>query len=144
MNEYQKEKASYIKRFGKKAWQQYQKNKRLRKVNKNPLRQLLLDARKRAKVKNIEFTIPINTTTLTIPETCPVLNIPLRRAEGTLGGSANSPSIDRIDNNRGYTEDNVRIISKRANSLKSDGTLDELERVVQYIKNNIVSVPRKN
>ena len=35
-------------------------------------------------------------------------------------------SPDRIDNERGYTKDNVWLVAARANSLKSDMTLDDL------------------
>ena len=35
-------------------------------------------------------------------------------------------SCDRIDNERGYTLDNVWLVAARANSLKSDMTLDDL------------------
>lgn len=134
MSEYQREKTSYIRRYGEAAWKQYQKEKRLRKENKNPIKTMLLDARASAKKRGIEFSLPIYTTTLTIPETCPVLGIPLYRCRGKFGGGPNSPSIDRIDNTKGYVEGNVRIISRRANCLKSDSTLDELERIVLYMR----------
>jgi len=136
MNEYQREKASYIKRHGVKAWKQYLKAKRIRKENKNPIRCMLIESRRSAKRRGIPFHLPIYNTTLTIPDTCPVLGIPLYKVRGIMGGGPNSPTIDRIDNTKGYIEGNVRIISKRANSLKSNGTLEELERIVKYIKDN--------
>jgi len=33
-------------------------------------------------------------------------------------GSANAPTLDRIDNNKGYILNNVRFISRSANSKK--------------------------
>ena len=60
-----------------------------------------------------------------IPEKCPVLGIPLGGVTSR-GGSDNSPSVDRIIPENGYIRGNVRIISKRANVLKNNGTLDEL------------------
>ena len=50
----------------------------------------------------------------------------------TLGSSEDliekqyAASPDRIDNERGYTKDNVWLVAARANSLKSDMTLDDL------------------
>ena len=40
-----------------------------------------------------------------------------------------APTIDRIDNAVGYVPGNVRIISQRANVLKSNGTDKELEAI---------------
>lgn len=44
----------------------------------------------------------------------------------------NAPSIDRFDNNKGYEKGNVAVISWRANNLKRDATLDELQKVVKW------------
>lgn len=45
-----------------------------------------------------------------------------------------TPSIDRFDNSRGYTPDNIRVISLRANIIKSDATADEVEAVLNYMR----------
>jgi hypothetical protein len=37
---------------------------------------------------------------------------------------------------QGYTDDNVRVISMRANTLKNDATLEELLKVVDYVQSN--------
>lgn len=67
------------------------------------------------------------------PTHCPVLGIALHAHRGERGGPRNdSPSIDRFDNSRGYVEGNMRIISGRANRLKSDGSPEELMRVALY------------
>ena len=46
------------------------------------------------------------------------------------------PSLDRIDSKRGYVRGNIAVISWRANTIKNDATLDELQRVVRWLKNN--------
>lgn len=43
------------------------------------------------------------------------------------------PSLDRIDTTRGYVRGNVCIISYKANSLKSNGSLHEFEAVLGYM-----------
>ena len=105
-----------------------QQLKELRK--EDPRRPMLSDARKRAKKKNLEFDLVIED--LTVPDFCPILGIPLFVAGGKR--TDNSPSLDRIDNSKGYTRDNVFVISFRANALKNDATLDELKSIVKYME----------
>jgi len=44
----------------------------------------------------------------------------------------NSPSLDRIDNSKGYVKGNVIVVSWRYNSLKKDGTPAELVAVALF------------
>lgn len=46
----------------------------------------------------------------------------------------NSPSIDRIDNLKGYTKENIKIISHRANAIKRDASVEEVEKILKYMK----------
>ena len=45
-----------------------------------------------------------------------------------------SPSLDRIDNTKGYVPGNLQVISYRANQLKSDGTLEEFRKLVAHLE----------
>jgi len=45
-----------------------------------------------------------------------------------------SPSLDRINNLLGYVKGNVHVISMKANRIKTDATVEELEQVVSYLK----------
>lgn len=110
---------------------QLQQMKELRK--KDPRRPMLSDARKRAKKKNLEFDLVIED--LTVPDFCPILGIPLFVAGGKR--TDNSPSLDRVNNSKGYTRDNVLVISFRANALKNDATLDELKSIVKYMEEHL-------
>jgi len=62
---------------------------------------------------------------------CPVLGIRLNQ------GDRNSvSSVDRIIPELGYVKENCRIISMKANMLKNNATVEELEKIIQYMKNN--------
>lgn len=84
-----------------------------------------------AKSRDIPFDLkPTDIDDIGIPITCPVLGITLAFNRGK--PLPNSISFDRIDSSKGYTRDNLVIISHRANSLKSNATLDEMKRLVEF------------
>lgn len=87
-------------------------------------------AKVRARKKNMVFDLAIED--IVVPEFCPVLDIPLVVGDGFR--SANSPSLDRVDSRLGYTRSNCRVISFKANTLKNDGTIEDHERVIAYMK----------
>jgi hypothetical protein len=70
-----------------------------------------------------------------VPQSCPILNIPLQ-INGRSGPRDNSPSIDRIDSQKGYVPGNVAWMSYRANRLKNDGTADEHRRIADWMEKN--------
>lgn len=80
-------------------------------------------AKRRAKYAGLEFDIEISD--INIPEYCPYLGIKLTKILGS-GVVWTNPSIDRIDNSMGYIKGNVQIVSRRANSVKQDLSIDEL------------------
>ena len=87
----------------------------------------------RAKKYNIPFDIDVED--IIVPEYCPVLGIKIvhHLGEGK-GYRPDCPSIDKIIPRLGYIKGNVRVISARANLLKNDATVDELERVLNNLK----------
>lgn len=98
----------------------------------NPAKYLWTVAKHRAKEKQIDFNITLDD--IIIPEKCPVLGIEIKRAHGHNTHKPNSPSIDRINNLLGYVKGNVRVISLKANYLKSNATLEELEKIVNDLR----------
>lgn len=82
---------------------------------------LWLRAKKRAAERRVPFRLAA--TEIIIPPSCPVLGIPLRVGERR---SPHSPSLDRIEPERGYVPGNVRVISDRANRLKGARDLQQL------------------
>lgn len=94
----------------------------------NARKVLLSNAKQRAKKSNIEFNLTKDD--INIPDTCPVFGFPLKREGKETWMYA--PSIDRIDNTKGYIKENIIIVSRRANILKKDATLDELRKLADY------------
>ncbi len=43
-------------------------------------------------------------------------------------------SIDRILSTKGYTADNIVVISQKANRMKNNGTLAEMESLVDFYR----------
>ena len=63
-----------------------------------------------------------------MPKVCPVLGIPLDSRDRN-----HTPSLDRLNNSKGYVPGNVAIISFRANTLKSDGTAEEHRLIADWM-----------
>ena len=87
-------------------------------------------AKLRARKKGLEFSVSIED--IQFPEICPLLG--LRLSYEDFGIRHNSPSIDRKDSSKGYTKENIWIISSRANMLKNNASLSELESLVKNLK----------
>lgn len=105
----------------------YRENERIT----NPKARMIRNAKCRANQMQIDFNI--TQEDIEIPTICPVLGIELR-ISNKKGGDDNSPSIDRIDNGRGYIKGNVRVISNRANKLKNNANVKELELVLEDLR----------
>jgi len=92
---------------------------------------IYMNAKARAKKAGIPFDI--ERKDVIIPDVCPVLGIKLFRESKDTWFHA--PSIDRINNDGGYTKDNIMVMSRRANILKKDATVDELIMIGKFYQN---------
>ena len=97
----------------------------------NPEKAMIQRARRRAKEMGLDFTL--TPTDIVIPVNCPVLGIALSRHDHDKDVS---PSLDRIDNTKGYIQGNVVVVSFKANRIKNNATIDELRKVVDYYGKN--------
>lgn len=97
----------------------------------NPARYLLAAAKSRAKKSGLPFSI--TESDISVGETCPVLGIPFKRG---VGGKPcdTSPTLDRIDNNKGYVSGNVVVISYLANRIKSSADATQIGKVASWLK----------
>ena len=90
--------------------------------------QMLAAAKHRAKKRNLEFDL--EAFDIIIPDYCPVFPyIKLERLN-----HATRPELDRKDNSKGYIKGNVFVISGKANGLKRDATVEDLEAILSYMK----------
>ena len=104
-------------------------------ITQKNLKTLYNQLKQGAKKRNIDFDLtPNDLNNLSFPITCPVLGIPLVFNRGSV--QDNSVSIDRIDSSKGYTIDNIVVVSNRVNKLKSNASLDEMVKIVNFYKQN--------
>ena len=104
--------------------------------NKEKIDYILAKCKTRSKTKNLSYQI--DKTMLIIPKYCPILGIEIKIDNNVVNDS--SPSLDRIDNTKGYTNDNICFISFKANSIKSFGTVEDHEKIIKYMKLNYTSL----
>lgn len=99
----------------------------------NPTWQIYRSAKARARKIGIDFSI--EESHIFIPEFCPALGIKLIPNIGNGGGASDaSPTLDRIDNNKGYVVGNIHVISYKANRMKTNSSLEELKLLVSYLE----------
>jgi hypothetical protein len=111
---------------------EYPRNYRKLLHRKDPRIRLRGGARERAIEKGIVFKLKSYKDLPEVPEYCPVLNIPLHVGDKVC--TNNSPSLDRIDNSKGYIKGNIQIISLKANQMKNNATLGDVEKLYNYMK----------
>lgn len=89
-------------------------------------------AKLRAEDNNLPFDLDINYLVEIFPADmrCPVFGIQM--FWGKEGGIETSPSLDRIVPALGYVKGNVIWISRYANRLKSDHTLETLRTLLRF------------
>lgn len=107
---------------------------RIERDKENPELYLWWNAKRRADKNNLDFTI--KPEDISIPVKCPLLEIKL--GEVREGRNSNSPSLDRIDSDKGYTPNNIKVISSKANLMKSNATKEELiafsSNILKYLE----------
>ncbi len=99
----------------------------------NRILKIIRAAQSRARKKGLEFDLAL--FEFAPLEECECCGIELDYSTGN-GHSrfSLSPTLDRVDNGKGYTEENSRIICYRCNMLKADMDLWELEKLVEYVR----------
>lgn len=120
----------YVKRNRKRIYARNRAYASRKRVD-NPMLQSFYQARSRAKKKGIPFTIEYKDLPKA-PARCPILGIQL--AYNSSKRMFNSASIDKIKPELGYIIGNVAIISFRANFIKNDASVEELTKVLNFVR----------
>ena len=72
---------------------------------------------------------------LPLPTHCPIFGVALEYGGGKgRVYSPNAASLDQFDPTKGYVRGNIVVMSRRANSIKNDGTADEHEAIASWMK----------
>jgi hypothetical protein len=105
-----------------------------KKRQEDPCRFIYYSAKYRSKVSGILFDITKQDVADIYPSDgrCPILGMPL--VTNTETTQDDSPSLDRIIPDKGYVKGNIIVISHRANRIKNNATVAELERIVSFLR----------
>lgn len=99
---------------------------------KNPYRTVFDNCKARVKREGIwEFDLDFDS--FEFPEFCPYLGIKLDYDFGKGSIKENSPSFDRIDPGKGYVAGNVEIVSFKANTMKSNASVEEQIKMAEAV-----------
>lgn len=113
------------------------RNKRY--LKKHTERRLYYSCKARAKQLGLEFNLEL--TDIVIPVYCPYLKQPLTNLFAEAGAKTAwyNPSVDRIDPSQGYVKGNIEVISRKANVMKNNASVEELLLFAEAVKGRLVS-----
>jgi hypothetical protein len=126
----EKQRAYAIQYAAKHPEQHAEAYKRFVALPANRMRMLVSDAGTRARKRGLEFD-GLRDIAISLPTACPCCSNTLDYTKKIFNLS---PSLDRVNNSRGYTLDNVRVICRRCNSLKRDASIEDVERILAYMR----------
>lgn len=85
--------------------------------------------------KGLEFDLDGEYLESIWTDTCPILGLELKKPFEEPGrGSVSTAHLDRRDPALGYVRGNVTWLSGRANRIKYDATIEELQAVFNWMK----------
>lgn len=105
-----------------------------RRYERKAWRGVICGMKARAAKKGFPFddTIDVDFMISIAPTHCPILGIKLERMSRTESNRQASPSVDRLDPSKGYTRDNIIVVSYLANTIRTNATSDQIIKVGQF------------
>lgn len=82
---------------------------------------MFYNSQRNARIKNLEHSISVRD--IFIPEICPCCEQKIER-----------PSLDRVDNSKGYILSNIQVICTHCNSVKRNGTAKLHRQIANYME----------
>jgi hypothetical protein len=119
--------------LGRPPSHQLYQQRQLERARSGAAKRMLAGAKGRAKELGLPFDLTI--ADIAIPDVCPALGCRITCVGKRT--TASSASLDRIVPDCGYVRGNVSVISLRANRLKGNATLQELESLTAYVRNAV-------
>lgn len=105
------------------------RTKRAECYRRDPLHYLWRTAYHRSKQNGVEFSIVKDDIKLN--RICPIFGIEL---DVLTNNAETGMSLDRVDNTKGYVPGNCVVISRKANRLKGDGTVEQFKALIKYME----------
>lgn len=99
----------------------------------SPFFYLIRCAKQRAKHRKFSFDLTLEWARSIWTGRCALTDIPMVVNPGNRGPSPMSPSLDRIDNTKGYLQSNCRFILSGLNSLKGIGGDDQMLAIARAL-----------
>src|SRR5690606_4279923 len=110
---------------------EYRKSYFASRKERFPLQVVFNSIKQSSKRRGIHFDLTLEDLEKVWTTTCPVLGIPIKLNSVRQDDSI---SVDRINNSIGYVPGNICVMSWRANHLKLNATIQELEAVLSFMK----------
>lgn len=95
---------------------------------------ILTNKPRQSEKENVPFDLDLEYLLEIFPKDyiCPALGVKMEWGTGPF--KPLSPSLDRIIPKKGYVKGNVKWISYRANTIKHDANLEEIEKLYKWLK----------
>ena len=85
-------------------------------------------AKVRARKTGVAFDIAVED--IKIPDNCPICHVKLTYTSDY----HTAPSLDKVNPELGYIRGNIDVLCARCNRRKNDSTIENLERILHYMK----------
>jgi hypothetical protein len=122
-------------------------------VKQHHIKKYFYNARSRAKAENLPFELTYEYLLSIATDECPIFKTPFTWGESKLGKGKTqlgTPQLDKIIPELGYVIGNVAFLSRKANKMKDNGTMQEHYAIADWIwehthakKKSTASVPTK-
>ena len=98
---------------------------------RNPFKFKCSSKRQECRKRGIAFNLTPDYLEATWTNQCPILGVDMSILSHK--DELYAPQLDRIDPNEGYVMGNVMWLSRRANNIKGNATVEELEAVLRWL-----------